>query len=798
MKNCQKTIFMPAVAVAALAASTAVSAQDKTAGGDTLVLEEIIVSATKTEKNMQDLGQVINSFSGAQLRERNVDQIHEVVSLVPGVNILEATGGGVPVIFIRGVGLADFRVNNTPAAAVYVDEIYKPSVAQIGATMFDLERIEILKGPQGGLYGRNTTAGAVQIISARPKLGETGGYATLGYGQWDRIESEAAVNAALGDAAAFRLSGRLVNSGPAFQTSIADSAAADRLGPTGGDHGREDQWSLRAQFYAEVGEVFDILVKVHGGRDQTETALLRPIGLWNPNAGDIGPDTLPGPFSFASLLGDACDSLLQGRRDPNSCTTLTGQTPAALGLNGDNPYETTSSNFNRLDNEFLGATAIMNADLSDSVTLSSITGYETFDHDRDTDWDAKALAYQDIAYASEIEAFSQELRLAYISDSLQAIGGVNYSRETLDEDTLLFATRGLVPLAFGFNEVVQRYEQSVDSYAVFGRVDYQPAEQWNMVLELRHTWEDKSFSGATTLRSAPGSGDTTTEFPFVDPSQPAASFADFTGKAAIEYKPSEDAFLYASISRGFKSGGFPGGIVLSNESAEVYDPEILWSYEVGVKAEALNSRMRVNAAAFYYDYSSLQGSAVIDAGNGVFISRFQNIGDAEIYGFDLDASYLVTENLFVQALVSYVSTEITTNTATQVSFLGNGDEFNLQGQSLNYTPEWSTVLLARYTNELMDTGLEYFIQADYDWRSSQNFSFIGSAAERAIFREGAYGLFNLQLGLTSPDNSWSISAFVKNLTDELYRTNAAGDSLGGAYEIFGMPRSWGVVLGYNF
>lgn len=743
-------------------------------------LEHIVVTAEKVAGSVQDTGMVLNSFSAEELLAGGVDDIGGIVGLTPNVQLLDATGGGVPVVFVRGVGLADFRVNNSPAAAFYVDEVYKPSVAMMASAFFDLERIEVLKGPQGGLYGRNANAGAIQVISAKPNLYGTEGYLDLGLGRFGKTELEGAVNVLVRDDLAVRLSGRRVISDNTYMRSVQGDASQA--------HGAEDQWASRAQLYWEPSTNFDLTFKISTGADRSETTLLRSIGLW------AGGDADGDGFADGALSGQVCAPLLAGQRDDSQCATITGQTNAELGL--DDPFATASAPINRLDNEWLAATLAMNYQLNTSTTLSSITHVESFDHARPTDWDAVSGVYQDFYYQTEIDAFSQEFRVAYDSASWRFFGGVNLAKDTLEEDTKVLGDMGLIPMGFGHHQVSQYYTQEVNSFAVFGRVDYPLTEQLDVITELRYTNEDKSFSGQTFLVNPVGGTGTETPVLFVDATQPDASFDDVSGKLTLNYKPRKNVLTYASLSRGFKSGGFPGGLVLSSAGAEQYDSETITGYEIGVKSDLLDRRLRVNAAAFYYDYRNLQGSARVPAVGGVTLDRFQNIGDAEVYGFDAEITYLLTDNWLVQASLGHAEGEITDSLATQLSPL-TGEEFALQGHELNYKPDFSMNLRLRHDYELAN-GYSGHVELGYDWRSKQNFTYLGNLAEQAIFSEDSYGLLNLQVGVQKLNSPWQFSAFVTNLTDERYRTNARADDLGGAFEIYGAPRLWGVKAHYQF
>ncbi len=419
-------------------------------------LERIVVTAEKTESSVQEIGMVVNSFSADELLSAGIDDIAGIASLISNVNLIDATGGGVPVLFVRGVGLADFRVNNSPAAAFYDDEIYKPSLAMMASAFFDLERIEVLKGPQGGLYGRNANAGAIQIISAKPTLYGNEGFIDIGYGEYNKLELEGAYNALLTDKLAMRVSGRRVTSDDTYMRSIQSDGAGSFNSQK---HGERDEWAARVQFYYEPSDKFDATLKLFAGADKSDTTLLKPIGLWE------GSDTMVPGFADGALTSQVCSALLAGYRDDSQCATITGQTPEQLGLRSE--YDTASSTMNRLDNEWQGLTLSMNYRLPNDILMTSITHLESFDHARPTDWDAVGGSYQDMYYKSDISVISQEFRLSYNINDWRFFGGVNLAHEELDEDTSILGDMGLIPLGYGHNKVIQKYKQEVDAYAIF-------------------------------------------------------------------------------------------------------------------------------------------------------------------------------------------------------------------------------------------------------------------------------------------------------------------------------------------
>jgi iron complex outermembrane recepter protein len=742
-------------------------------------LQDIVVTATRRAQSVQDVGVAVNAFSSDDLRDRGIDNVAALADAIPGVKLLESTGGGVPVIIIRGVGLQDFRINNTPTAAIYVDEIYQTSVAQAGFSFFDLERLEVLKGPQGGLYGRNTTAGALQVVSRKPSLDSWSGYAEAGYGRFGTASVEAAIGGPLSDKIGLRIAGRLVNSSSGQTRTVID----------GSSHGEEDRFGLRAILLAKPTENIDIVLKVHGGKDRSETPLLRAVPIWVAGA-SAAPGIGTGVFSNF-VLGRAnpaviCPDLLLGNR-PNfaTCGTLTGATPASYGLTDTNKFDTASNPLNKLDNSWYGVSANIAFDFG-GVTFSSITAFDHFKVGRFTDWDATPTTFQHIDYRSTINAFSQEYRLAYNSDSFNFVGGINYAQDRLKEASTLFANTGIVPLAFRTKSVFQPYLQRTEQWAGYGRADWRFAPTVTLVAEARYTDETKKFAGGTFLVD---------RGIFAVNVNRKAKFGDYSGKVALEFRPDNDILLYGSVSRGYKSGGFFGGFATSAAQTDPYRPEIVLSYEAGLKSEFLDRKLRVNASAYYYDYSDLQGFGRETSG-AVQIQKLSNIGDARILGAEAEITLVPTTGLTMTGNVAYVDAKINKSSFTVSDSFGLSTKNPVQGQRLTNTPRWNLGGLIRYEAPVAN-GITVAVQADGSYRSSQNLGFINILAERPLFREPGYALFGARVSVTG-DAGWEVSAFMKNIGDKAFRTTSRTDSFGGFYEVYGLRRTYGASVRYSF
>ncbi|HPE31800.1 MAG TPA: TonB-dependent receptor [Parvularculaceae bacterium] len=763
------------VAAAAVAAGP-VAAQTASAG------DEIVVTAQKREQSIQDIGLSVSALSGEQMLERNVDNLEGVLGFVPGTGFYDVTGGGVPIIILRGVGLQNFRINDTPTTAIYVDEVYQTSVAEAAATLFDVERVEVIKGPQGGLYGRNAVGGAVQVISRAPSLEETEGYLNLGYGQYGRFQAEGAVGVPLSDSLGVRLSGRIVTSDDTYYHSVSG----------GFDHGAEEKWAMRGVLLFKPSDSVEIRIKGHGGSDTSETPLLRTVGVYER----LGYNLVPG-FNLADGvilnaggaapgLGALCAAVLAGHRDSASCETLDGLTEDEHGLVG--RYDSASNFRPRLDNNWWGVSAQGKFDFGD-YTLTSITAYDDFTHGRLVDYDAVPTVQQHVDYNSEIEAWSQELRLGYdAAGDLSWLIGASYAEDTLMEGTLLTGQTGLVPLAFGgLTEAFQPYTQETKAIAGFAHVDWKFSDQFNLILEGRYTSEEKSFEGGVYLPQID------VQLTYANDSK---TYSAFTGKAAIEWTPTNNALLYASVSRGFKSGGFFGGFATSNAQLEPFDKETILAYEAGFKTDWLEQNLRLNGAVFYYDRQDMQATG-FDTSGAIGINKLTNVGDAEVIGGELEMAWTPADFFSLQGNLAYVHSEIVSSDKTTSDIFVSTSSASFKGARLPNQPEFSANVIARVQQDISTLGLGFF-QAEYSYASEQDLHLVVIPEERAVSTEKGYSLVNLRAGLQSEEGGWSASVFVTNVFDEKYRTVVTNDTLGGVYELYGAPRIWGVSLGYSF
>jgi iron complex outermembrane receptor protein len=754
----------------------------------TAAIEEIVVIAQKREQLVQDIGIAVTAFSGRSLRERGVDQADDLYKLMPNVNLQNNGGGGAAVVIVRGVGLQSFRINDSPTTAFYVDDVYQTSVASAEWTMFDVERVEVLKGPQGGLYGRNALGGAVQVISRKPSADEgRDGFVSLGVGEYSRESVEAGASFALSDTVALRVAGRTVAAGDSPYRSVPGNFA----------HGAEDRDAARVTLRITPNDKLDIVLRAHGGSDDTELEPLRPVGVY----ANIGTAAGFGaPTVSLGLLGGVrglvpnplCASITGGfGADLATCATATGATPASYGITRSDPYGGGGTFPGFLASDWSGAGFTVALTLGD-FRFEAITGSDSIDYRRYQDFDGTPAEHLHIDYNTQIDAWSQELRLFYEgSETLSYVLGMGYAEDALTEATLLYGAQGVLPLLFsGAVFSPQNYDQDTEALAVYGHAEWRFAAPWNLVGELRYTDEEKSFVGGARLGFANG-----VTVPFVA-TDDATAFDAHSGKIGLEWTLHDDLLAYMSVARGFKTGGFFGGFPTNASQLAPFNAETLRGVELGVKSDWREGRLRLNASLFSYDRENVQQNAA-DPTSSINIKRITNIGDVETLGLEADLIWLATDALSVTFGVGTTDAEVTDSSFIQAASLPLLPDTPIEGSNLPNYSELSANFVGRYEGSF-GANLGYFVQLEGRYQSEQDLSIITHPLEIPVFREPGHSLWNLRFGVGPADLRWQARLFVENLSDESYRVLARNDGAFGIHELYGMPRTWGVEFQYNW
>ena len=706
---------------------------------------EIIVTAQHRQQSVQDVGIAISVIDGAELAKRGVGNVNQLEYQTPSLEVTPAFGGGQPQFRLRGVGFEDYASNNTPTVGIYVDDVAYPVPIMTQGVLFDVARVEVLRGPQGTLYGRNTTGGAISFVTNKPTSTTTAGI-DAEYGRFGTARIEGYVSGPITDTLKIRLSG-VTEQGGAFQYNRT----------TGQSLGDADRLFGRGVIEWTPSPGIDVSLNVHGGRDKSENTGLYLFNDFPTQAYGVGT---PGPVIPADT-----DHRATGWGFDPAFSTAAGFGPDAKPQRHNNTH---------------GGSFNVGADLGDAVRLTSITAYDKLIRRELNDWDSSASHESDTFWHSRVQTFSQEVRLAPVhADRFNWVVGGYYSWQKLQE---LFRTDFSQSLGFITDT---SYTQRARSISGFGQAEYKLTDKWTVIGGIRYEHERRTLRDfATAIGGAPTFADG-------DRNQ---STNKVTGKAEVEYHLTPTTLLYVSASKGVKSGGFTTYNSPQADQIDSFKPETLYAYEIGFKTE-LARRLTFNGAAYYYDYHNQQVlGIVVDPQNGA-IGRITNAPRSRIYGGELELAYTPIEGLkLTQSLgykggqyVKYTDIDSTTvHKDASGTYVGTG--VNFAGKRLPFT-HWSYQGSADYTVPVGDYAIE--AQADYSYRDAQP-SFLGP-----VFKVKGYWLANATLTFKPKEGSWYIGVYGRNLFNQHYdlvRNYFLPDA-----EIAqpGRPVTYGVRLGFH-
>lgn len=719
-------------------------------------LEEITVTARKREENLQNLGLSVSALSKTEIERTFARDARDLASMAPNL-ILDDTSqgpGGNAAIYIRGVGVADVEKNFDPAVGVTVDGLFIGANSGAIFRSLDLQRVEVLRGPQGTLYGRNTIGGTINVERTRP-TDEFGGKVRAGYGDYDTLNFDGVINTGrlLDDKFAVKLSGASHNQREGYFTNTNN----------GDDNGRVDYKSLGANllFNPTDNLEFEYTVQIEN-TDQDTPPLL------NVGQGD-------------TLFCNSPDPRIGGHCAPDVNTPTSGD---RFKVNTLGFVPTTASTNNiafqatpvgteipvRLEATFDTETHIVEGhwDVNDSYTVDYIFGHYETQETIISNWTAESVMLFGTDRPAEYEQQSHELRLSYDAGGRLnfVLGGFLWDSEydirlrswiTFVDPTLVF-------------DIAQTTHQETESKAVFFEGDYAITDALTLNLGGRYT-EDEKLSLQSL--NQPGRG--------------SESWAEFTPKAGLRYQWNDDLLTYFTYTKGYRSGGF-NGRVDSLETAEIpYDPEFVENYEGGFKSEWPNQNLRLNGAIFYMEYTDKQEEIGLPSTGltGQRITVF-NAASATMKGAELEMQWAPSEGLTVGANLGYLDTEY-----DEFTFFDGFVTQDLSDSEFRRAPEWNGSLDATYEWQV-GPGLAW-VRGAYHYIGSH---FLEQTNRPELENDGSH-LLDMSVNYAM-NNGATFSLFGRNLTDE--DTYAHGLNVSGlwAYASPRAPRTWGAEIVYTF
>lgn len=806
--------------VAATAVPLAVAAQE---------LEEITVTAQRREQSLQDVGISVTAFTDTQIHELGFVNTTDVVAMTPGLNFtIPNAEASVVNFFLRGVGLNDFADAQENPVAVYMDDIYKPAMGGLHAQLFDMERVEVLRGPQGALFGRNTTGGVVHYLSKRP-TSEPEGYIDAMIGDNSQVKVEGAVSGGTE-----KVMGRLSLAMNQYDGYVKNRFTPNAFAPNPApDYSSMDSVAARGQLLFAPTDTFEALLAIQYTDNEST------VGAWQHQStrpGGLDPND-PAALDSSVALGANefnpwCQIFGFDQFDPGTdCLGFFGA-PGVLDPNGipevgiDNDGDPWAGNYDRnggVQTKNQTFSLRLTWDIGD-MQLTSVTSSATVERLQEEDTEMGPLPLLAPTFRGETDTLTQELRLASSADgpTRWQVGAYYFDNE-VDGMYDLDATQILDFVLLDAN-----YEQDTTSWQAFGQVEFDFADNWTFIAGLRYTDEEKKMNYEDvdlwgTIGFCSTSGLCGVPATPISPWRPTADHAVLfseasvgslakhdeqylTGKLELDYRVSDDLMIYGSYSLGAKSPGFNSGFIdttglfAANIVVPAGDPlcsslpfqnsvactdlpfkkEQLNAYEIGLKSTIMNGAARFNAAAFYYDYSDMQ----------VFAFQFFNQvifnADAEIYGAEFELQASPTEGLDFQIGMSLLDA-----TAKDIP---NRSSPGVQDRTPVAAPEVTLNALARY--EWPALGGRLAVQAWGNYQSETYYDILN----HPVSREDGYTVVNFRGSYFSGDDNWEIYAFVNNAFEEEYKTYTFDFTIpfGFNQQAFGQPRWWGLGFRYGW
>ncbi|MEI8297496.1 MAG: TonB-dependent receptor [Pseudomonadota bacterium] len=724
---------------------------------DTGRLEEVVVTAQRRAESAQDVGIALSVLSVDSLKDAGVANVNDLQNATPSLEVEPAFGSGQPQFRLRGVGFIDYTSNNSSPVGVSVDGVALPFPIQTQGQVFDVSRIEVLRGPQGTLYGRNTTGGAVNFISNRPTR-ELHAGADVEFGSHNALVTEAFLSGPLGES----LSGRIA-------VAAEQGGAWQRNRATGEELGDKDKLAARVQLLWTISDGTDVRLSLHSSKDKSDAYGLQLFSSFTP-----APTDGEGVPLFPNLAADTSPYATGWSLRPAFAQAVGISPNSKPGVNNTNN----------------GASLDVNVDLG-AATLTSITAYNKLARHELNDWDATAYIESDVYFESDAKSFSQEVRIASKpAATLDWLAGLYYGDDKLHEQ-------------FN-NDFAQRlggaarteYSQTGKSFGLFGQTGYKFTDKLKGVLGLRYEHEKRELEGLTTLFAvgdppnfadvASAANPTGLTFDLSGGSQSRSlTNSDVSGKIGLEYQLAPRDLLYATISRGTKSGGFTAHNTLTPHAVDGFKPETLTALEVGVKSE-FSSTLRLNASVFHYEYRDQQIlSKIFDPFSQSDVGRFINAPKSRIDGIEVELEWHPLQGLDISQYVGYKKGKF-----TETIFNSSGVDFN--GHDIDF-PKTS------YGGQLAYT----LAVGKYNLRAETNYSYHDKYPQLfllgPVFTNDSYWLANASVTLSpQAEASWGVSLWVRNLTDQKYyltknyflpNTNVAAA---------GEPTTFGVRLKWSF
>jgi len=728
------------------------------------VLEEVVVTAQKREQSLQDVSVSVSAYSGDQMDALGMTDTTDITAQVPGLQ-LNAWSPNITIFNLRGISQNNFVDNLEAPIAVYLDDAYMGSINGISGQLFDVKRAEVLRGPQGTLFGRNATGGLIHYISQGADSDEFNAYVKAGVGSFSRKSTEFAVGGGLTDNVRARVAGRWEKADGYVKAQI----------PTAVDVGGVDGFALRGNLQVDFNE-----------------ALTGDFWLKYSKDNDVPT----GGYVFENCAADAAG---------NCPVDVNGRAITTPGNAGNDVHKHLGEQAGTLNR----TTKIYQAKLSydlDDMELVSITNYTDLEKSYVEDGDALPLKIVNFETDARYKQFSQEIRLSGETDTMRWQSGLYFLNIEIAGDIRTIGAPGFgnivasgrildaggVDTALataspdnGFENglATQVYSQESTNWSVFGQLEFDLTDDLMLTTGVRWSQDDKdvdwSLTYADTFNTSPLLISSSDGYAAAVPNADTIDYGDWAARVALDWHVNDETLLFASVNRGIKGGNFnlsSGQNVTANNFK--HGEEVIYSYELGFKSDFEAQDLRVNGTAFYYDYNDYQAFSL--AGGAPLVSN----SDAESFGGELEAVWTPGDNWDFNFGLSYVDSEVETVRGSGLP-ISNAEFPNAPKLSVNY--------LARYNWDLADNG-SIAAQIDGVWNDDQYLEVTNGPGTL----QESYASTNLRLTYTDSSDQLTVSLFAKNITDEEYKVYTLDLGALGVTSFYAPPTTYGASVKYRW
>ncbi len=753
------SVCLIAISIVAFGSSSAIAQTSSPVDANDYRNDEIIVTAQKREQSLQDVGLSVTAAPASTLKELGIKNTGDLAKITPGLTFTKSQDG-TPLYTLRGVGFNDYTLGASPAVSVYVDQVPLAYGAFTKGATLDLERVEVLKGPQGILFGQNSTGGAINYIAAKPTESMEAGF-SASYGRFDTLEAETYISGPLADTLGFRIALATTQAGDWQENYTREEQL-----------GREDSLRGRLQLEWQPTDRFNLLLSANGWRDKSDTQAGQFQGLFLQ-------------IDEAAVAAGGLFDVPETSRRIDVFRDLPSAPDNARAADWDNDRDLSR------DDDFFQLSARADYELTDAITATSITSFSKYSEKYSVDRDGTSLKGAGVNADGSVDTFTQEVRLSGDTDRLNWLVGANYATNDVisANDILTGDSTNTAILAGGpfIRESTTTITQDIEEYAVFGNLEYQLNDKLSVLGGARYTKTTNDFTscmrGDIGMQASftflarvfnndftlPAAGpqdclnlDQNTFRNIITPYEETLKEDNVSWRAGVNYKANEDTLLYGLVSRGYKSGSFPTIPASTTAQFAPVTQESVTAYEVGAKLSLMDRLLQLNVAGFHYQYDDKQVRGLIV--DPVFnqLEQLVNVPESEINGAEAELTIRPTKGLTILGAATYVDTEV-----KEFTGINNERVFDdYSGSALPFSPKWH--LLAN---------------VNYEWDLSQNYGgFVGSNILHNSKTSSTLGdapssvidnftTVDVRAGITSFDNGWRFSLWARNVFDEEYWTN---------------------------